>query len=294
MESAADLPPPAWVPLTPRGVAVFARASAARLMLIELGVAVGAAALMVWGMSATWFPSIAQAIDHLPQAGEISSGGLNWTASSPQLLAENRFLAIAVNLDHAVEARSPAHVQVEFGRSDIRVYSLFGYRQLFYPKGYRISFNYPELKPWWGAWSPVLLGLTGAATFLGLLVSWTLLGTLYSVAAWLFGLYLNRALTWKGSWRLSGAALMPGALLMMAAIALYDVGQLDLVRLIAASVLHFLIGWVYLVLGVLAAPKVNDEPNLKNNPFHQAIPSPAEAEKSPKNETPNPFRPSGG
>jgi len=284
---------PAWCPLTPRGVAIFSRASFARVFLVQFVVALLAAGVTVWVLNATWFPTISAAVDHLPQQGQIASGRLVWSADSPQLLAESRFLAIGVDLDHAAQARSPAHLQVEFGQTDIRFYSLFGCRSMAYPKAYAIGFNYQDLKPWWGAWAPILLALTAGATAVGLLLSWTLLATLYCLVVWLLGLYLNRELTLCGSWRLAGAALIPAALVMIVALVLYGLGQLDVVRLSAAFVLHFVIGWVYVVLGAIAAPGIGSLADKKTNPFGTTIQPAKESEVIAKPEASNPFRPRG-
>ena len=126
MSASDDKAQIAWQPLTARGVAAFARASLGRLLLVQLIVALLAAGTVVWFLHECWFPTIGEAIRGLPPQGEIRAGSLDWTGPSPARLAEGRFLAIAVDLDHTGEARSPAHVQVEFGRADFKVYSLLG------------------------------------------------------------------------------------------------------------------------------------------------------------------------
>ena len=124
----------AWQPLTLRGVAAFARASFGRLLLVQLIVALLAAGTVVWFLHHAWFPAVSDAVRALPTEGAISSGRLNWPVSSPAWLAEGRFLALVVDLEHAGEARSPAHVQIEFGRTDFKVYSLFGSLRIAYPR----------------------------------------------------------------------------------------------------------------------------------------------------------------
>ncbi|HLH57498.1 MAG TPA: hypothetical protein VKY92_28220 [Verrucomicrobiae bacterium] len=296
MEAINQPRPFAWCPLTPKGVAAFASATFGRLWLVQLIVALGTGGICAWLLSSTSFPIIAAAIERLPQEGEINNGRLTWTADSPQLLAEGRSLAIAVDLDHSAQTRSPAHVQAEFGLGDLRFYSLFGFVQWNYPHAQSFPFNYRELKPWFGAWAPILLAITVFATILWLLFSWTALSTLYCVVAWLLALYANRELTLRGGWRLSGAALMPGALVMAAALAFYGFAQLDLIRLGAAFALHFLLGWVYLVLGVLACPVIPESAVPKKNPF--TTPAPPSAPSTPAEpgeiSRPNPFRPSDG
>ena len=62
----------------------------------------------------------------------------------------------------------------------------------------------------------------------GLLVSWWILATIYFLPVWLLGFFANRDLNFRQSWRLAGAALLPGALLLAAGIVLYDFGAVDL------------------------------------------------------------------
>jgi len=257
----------AWQPLTARGVATFAYASWRRLLLVQLVCALLNAATVFWFVHQAWFPVIERAINQLPAEGKIRSTRLDWRGDSPVGLAENPFLSLLVDLDHTGGARSPAHVQVEFGRADVKILSLFGSLQISYPTGWRVAFNRAELAPWWGAWAPPILAITAGSLLLGLMGGWLLLATIYSVPAWLMGLFANRDLSLSGSWRLCGAALMPGALLLPAALLFYGLGLLDLVRLMAAAGAHLLLGWVYVVAGSLALPLGRTIPATKHNPF---------------------------
>jgi hypothetical protein len=249
------------------------------------------AGTVVWFLATDWFPTISAAIEHLPEQGAIQSGRLSWSGPSPQSLAESRFLGVAVDLSHSGQTRSPAHLHVELGQTDMRVYSLFGFLTAPYPRSYVIFFNSQESKPWWGAWAPMILAVVAGAGVLGLMTSWAALATVYCLPVWLLGLYLNRELTFCGSWRLAGAALMPGALLMTAAIVLYGLGDLDVIQLTVGLALHFLLGWVYLILSALAAPKLNSGLVPKVNPFAPAQTSPGnDAQKSSKPVSTNPFQ----
>lgn len=293
METSADQYPSAWRPFTPRGVAAFAHATFGRLFLVQLIVSLFVATATVWFLKIAWYPTISTAIDQLPGDGTIRAGRLEWTGDSPKLLAESRVLAFAVDLNHEAKVRSPAHVQVEFGRADLRVYSIFGWFDVRYPKPYVVTFNSQDLKPWWGARAPAILAIAAGATVIGLLIGWTALATLYGAPAWLIGLYFNRQLTICGAWRLSGAALMPGALFMVAVITFYGMGQLDVVRLLAAFSFHVLVGWGYVVLGTLAVRRFPSDLNLNANPFKAAsIGTNKSGElNSPKAAASNPFSP---
>ncbi len=269
-------PTRAWEPLTPRGVARFARESLRRLLLVQGILALLAAAAIVWFLASGCFPVINAAIQNLPPAGEILSGRLDWLGSSPKLLANGRFLALDVDLDHSGQLRSTADVQIEFGRQTLRIFSLFGYVDLAYPQGYNITFNRNELEPVWGAWATEFLMVAGVVSVVGLLLSWWLLATIYFLPVWLLGLFTNRDLNFRQSWRLCGAALMPGALLMTAAILLYGFGFWNLVSFGFVFGAHLIVAWIYLFLSLLFLPRM---PAQKRNPFGS----------SPRS-TRNPFR----
>jgi len=148
---------------------------------------------------------ITQAIKQLPTEGEIRSGRLTWNGDSPVSLAENRFLAVAVDLKHEGQARSPAQVAIEFGERDFKIYSLLGYIEVRYSPKSWIGFNRTEATPWWGAWAPPILGIVAILVIISLLPCWAILATLYAGPAWLVGFFANRNLNLGASWRLSGA-----------------------------------------------------------------------------------------
>jgi hypothetical protein len=256
----------AWQPLTVRGVAAFARAPLWRLLIVQFIVALLAAGTVVWFLHKAWFPQIIEAIRQLPPQGELRSGGLDWHGPTPARLAEGRFLALVIDLDHRGEARSPAHVQVEFGRTNCMVFSLLGYVQGAYPRGRIVAFNSAELGPWWGAWAPAILAMAAGLVVVGLILTWACLATVYFLPVWLIGFFANRDLNLRASWRLAGAALMPGALFMCAVVCLYGGGLLDLVRLAVAGALHLVLSWVYLIISPLCLPR-HPAVTVKVNPF---------------------------
>src|SRR5690349_5285327 len=117
----------AWEPITPRGVAAFARASFGRLWLVQFIIALLVAGAVVWLLYSGVFPTVREAIRRLPDAGDIRGAKLDWRGSSPVSLAEGNIIAFTVDLDHTGDVRSPAHFQIEFGREDVMVHSLLGY-----------------------------------------------------------------------------------------------------------------------------------------------------------------------
>ena len=264
--SAFSEPAFAWEPITPRGVAAFARASFERLLVVQTVVALLAAAAVVWVLTDGIFPTINAAIRQLPGAGEIRAGKLDWGDDSPALLAEGRILAFSVDLDHAGTLRSPADFQFEFGRTSVRIFSLLGGTELTYPPGYVLAANQTDARPAWGAWAPEILGLAALATFSGLLIAWTLLATIYALPVWLVCLFSNRDLSLLASWKLAGAALLPGALLLSSSLVLYELGGFDIVQLGFAFGMHLVVGWIYLFVSPIFLNRAL--PAGRKNPFN--------------------------
>jgi len=255
----------AWEPVTPRGVAAFARASFERLFVVQAVVALLATASLVWVLSDGIFPVIDAAVRQLPEQAEIRGGRLEWGADSPQFLAEGNLIAVSVDLEHGGTLRSPADFQFEFGKTTVCVFSLFGEAEWDYPAGGRIFINQRDARPAWGAWSPDLLALAAIGTFLGLLLVWAALATVYCLPVWLICFFCNRDLNFRASWRLAGAALMPGALLVSAALVLYELGVFDLVRFCFVLAMHFVTGWIYLFISPMFLNRA--QPAAKKNPF---------------------------
>lgn len=267
MDTPAPRQPFVWQPLTPRGVAGFARASWGRLLVVQFIVALLAAGVVVWFLHARWWPVVSAAIQQLPDTGQIRSQRLEWSGTSPAALASNRFLGLVVDLKHEGSIRSAAHVQVEFGQADAKITSLLGFVLMSYPAHWTIAFNRTDLVPWWGAWSPMILALTAGGVVLALMLSWTVLAALYCAPVWLVGFFANRDLDARGSWKLAGAALIPGALFLSLALVLYGMGVLDPVRLMLAGVVHFVLGWVYCLISPLFTPRLHGAEAAKANPF---------------------------
>jgi hypothetical protein len=217
-----------------------------------------AAGIVVWFLNRDWFPVIGDAIKQMPEKGEIRAGRLTWNGDSPTSLSENRFFALTVDLKHEGQVRSPAHVAVELGERDVKIYSLLGYLERRYPPRWWIGVNRTEATPWWGAWAPPILGIVAIFVIVSLLLCWAILATLYAGPAWLGGFFANRDLSLAASWRLCGAALMPGCVFLTAAIFVYGLGFLDLVQLGVAVAAHMLVGWVYVWLSIRKLPLHSD------------------------------------
>jgi hypothetical protein len=257
-------------PATPRGVAGFAGAKFTRLLLAQFLVALFAAVVVAWFFYENCFPVVLSAIQNLPADSEIRSAQLDWTGTSPQSLAEGHFIAFDVDLDHSGQLRSAADFQVEFGRNSVRVISFFGYySDLPYPgaRGEIIDFNRPTLEPLWNAWrAEILFGIAGA-TIVALLLSWWALATIYFLPIWLTGFFTNRDLSVPGSWKLSNAALLPGAILMTAGIFIYGLG-FPFVLLAFVFGAHLVLGWLYLFFALAFFARTSAAPS-RGNPFEE-------------------------
>jgi hypothetical protein len=259
--------PFAWQPLTPKGIGTFASATFGRVLVVQFLFALLAAGMVIWFLNRDWFPVITEAIKQMPENGEIRSGQLSWNGDSPTLLSENRFFALTVDQKHEGQARSPAHVAVELGERDVKIYSLLGYLERRYPAAWWLGLNRTEATPWWGAWAPPILGIVALVVIMSLMLCWAILATLYAGPAWLVGFFANRDLSLAASWRLCGAALMPGCVFLTTAIFVYGLGLLDLVQLGVAVAAHLVVGWVYIWLSIRKVALHPDVATAKGNPF---------------------------
>jgi len=287
MDVSFEQPRIAWQPLTRRGVAAFAQASWRRLLIVQFVFAAMTAATVVWFCYQAWLPVIEQAIKHLPAQGEIRFRHLNSQGQTVTRLAENSFLALTVDLEHTGVARSPAHVQVEFGGTNVTLLSTLGFVRIDYPAGWRVAFNRPELEPWWGAWGPPLLAMGMASVTAGLMILWAILAAIYSVPVWLLAFFANRGLNLAGAWRLSGAALMPGTVFLTATILLYTAGVLDVLRFSVAVGVHWLLAWIYLFISPLSLPRISGISVSTTNPFAASVKSAPHAEPTGPSATRN-------
>jgi hypothetical protein len=121
-----------------------------------------------------------------------------------------------------------------------------------------------DWEPKWPAWKPAVITYLFFGTILGLFATWIALGILYAVPARLMAFILKRSLSLWGAWKLSVAALLPAAILLTAAIGVYGLGQIRIAELIATWVLHFVVGWIFIVGAMIRLPR--NQKTVKN-PF---------------------------
>jgi hypothetical protein len=251
-------------PFTFAGVAGFARASWIKLVTVQAVTALLSAAICVWFVATNWNPVVKQAISRLPDDGSIHDGVLQWKGSPALALADGKFLSLAVDLELAHATAAPADLQVELGRTHLVVRSFLGYAPIRYPRGWVIEMDRLELEARWGAWQgAVFLGI-GVVVVLALFVSWSMLASVYMWVVWMVGFYSDREIGSSSAWRLSAAALIPGAVLLASAIFAYGVQRINLLQLTLAFVLHFAVGWAYSIGAIFRLPSIH---RTSKNPF---------------------------
>jgi hypothetical protein len=270
MNPAADGPPPpaaAWQPLTFRGVAASAGARLTRLLLLELLAAVLVSVTIVWFLHRNYAPIVLQAIQNMPETARIAGGRLQGVPQT--LISESKFLAIAVTPDLTASIGQGADLQIQLRPSDLCVGSVFqpdwGW-QFNYGAATALDVSRTFLEPWWGAWQPVIWTGLILALIMLFMATWLALATVYAMPGMLIAWFADRELSWTGAWRLASAALMPGALLMILAVLSYAWHGIDLLGLSFFFVAHLIVGWVYLVAGTCARPRLSTEVS-KRNPF---------------------------
>ena len=160
-----------------------------------------------------------------------------------------------------------ADVSVEARVGVFQYYVLLGFAEFRYPPHWWISLGRADAQPWWDAWRPALLAIFGAVSVLLLMICWALLATIYFLPARLTAFLADRYLNLAQGWRLSSAAVLPGAVFLSLAIVLYALTCLDLPLLGLAVALHLLIGWIYLALALFRLPRPEKKELAETNPF---------------------------
>jgi|GEM_PF-256080 len=260
-ETVPEVPKPfAWQPFTFGGVAAFGSASWGRLLIIQLLIAALVGASTVWFMDRNFTPVIWESIRKLPEGVSIRDGQMMGIPS--MLLAEQKFLSIAVDLDKNNEVGQSADLQIEFHRTDVSICpmlrSVTGVAEVNYPEGMTLYLGRASAEPWWGAWYPIIYTGLFFSMILMLLLIWALLACIYTFPVRLLAYYGDRSITWKGSWILSSAALLPGAVVMVVGIVFYGLQCLDMIGLLVFGVGHMFVAWPYVFFAPFRVPKIVD------------------------------------
>jgi len=268
--------PHAWQPLTFGGVARFARAGIGRIYLFQLLFAALCGGVCIWFFATAWAPVVDEAIRQLPDQGVMNRGVLEWKGRSPVRLAGSANLSLGVDLNASVPDAEVGDWVFVFSRKEILASSIFGVFAAAYPVQWSFPVNQQELDPWWGARKPFILAGIGAVVALGLLVFWLIMSLAYAPVARLGAFILDRKLSMSGAWRLAMMALMPGSLWICVSLILYETRALEIIGFLAAYILHFVVGWVYLMGALYNLP--SSISTAEANPF-DASPSPPSEQK---------------
>ena len=86
---------------------------------------------------------------------------------------------------------------------------------------------------------------------------WAALAVIYAPAAKFLAWFGTARLSWPGAWRMACAAQMPGAMLLTLGVVLYSLQTVDLIGLGYFETVHFLVGWTYLLVAPIFAPRLS-------------------------------------
>lgn len=254
-----------WQPLTGSGVAAFRAASLSRILTLQVVTAGVSTFILLAVVRRIWFPVLLQGMTQLPDVAGIADGKLHWPNAAPRRLAENIWLDWIVTPGRSTDLGQTADLQVELWSTEARIHGFAGRLTLPYLAELEVPLGRIEATARWGAWSWVLLLAAGMAAGLFFLVSWWSLATIYTLPLVLVGIMLGRRARVTGAWRMSAAALIPGALFADWAMLAYGLGAVRLPGFLVLFTLHLVIGWSWMFWGLLRSPLAGSrEPE---NPF---------------------------
>jgi hypothetical protein len=268
-EEATEAPPlrPAWQPFTFGGVAAFAEAGWLPLLGAQLVVALLISGTVLGFVRHAYAPVILDAIQKMPETARIKQGRLGGVDAP--LVSETRFLAVAVTPNVFDQIGQSADVQVQLRQEDFIVAAVFRPEwglEFDYGPETDLDLSASHVEPWWGAWHPIIYAGIGVGALVGVFVLWTLCALVCTGPAWFIGWVTDRQLSWPGAWRLVSAGLLPGGVLLAVGIFLYGWTSMDLVGLAFVYAAHLVCGFVYLIGGILACPRLSAGIP-KRNPF---------------------------
>jgi hypothetical protein len=249
-------------------VAAFALHRWRRVFLAQALTAVLFASAAVWFLGKCCAPVITLEVQKMPEGACLTNGRL---AGFPATLAsESKFLSITIATDEDADLDQSADLQIALRRDHADISSLLssalGSVEFSYSGLSGLDLSRSVLDPWWGAWRPVLLAAAGLAVAVALLLVWSALAWICTPAAKLAAWFFDCQLSWPGAWRLACAALLPGAVLLASGVVLYGSEMVDVFVLGYFGIVHFLVGWVFLVAAPAFLPRMSSEKK-KSNPF---------------------------
>ena len=274
--------PPAQ-PFSPAGVAAFATRPPWQVAAWWLAALVAAVAVIRLAWLSTWEAALEEASRALPPAaGAVVGGRLAWSNAAPVLtLHGGPFLGVAVCPDDPTARGRTADVQLVLHREGFAFGSLLGTLSLPYPPALRLPLDPVTTPGSWAGWRGPVRNAVTLAAVVALPAGWALLTLLYTPSIWLWCRVLGREASFGACTRMTGASLVPGALLMTGALGLYALGGLQLEGLLLAQPAHLLPGWILCLLAPRhLPPPVAPAPETGPNPFAPG-PAPDDAEDNP-------------
>ena len=260
MESHGDTDPRgkseiAFLPFTFGGIAHFGYARKAFLFTVELVIALLCSLSILWFVCDAYFPIVGQAIDSLPEEEvSITNNRLVWDERDG-VLAQSPKLAISINAYGGPGKVTDSDLTLELAMRSFKIHCINGYYTEIPYQIDRFPLNHQRVTSWWKAWMGPLIFWVIFISFCSLVLIWQVLSFLYMFGVKLLAWATRRQVEWTGAYMLSGASLMPGALLMTAGILCYSIGCISLEGLGIFAAAHIVLAWIFLLISTLLLPK---------------------------------------
>ena len=290
MESRGDTVPQgkseiAFLPFTFGGIAHFGYARKAFLFTVELVIALLCSLSILWFVCDAYFPIVGQAIDSLPEEEvSITNNRLVWDERDG-VLAQSSKLAISINAYGGPKKLTDSDLTLELAMRSFKLHCINGYYTELPYQIDRFPLNRQRVTSWWKAWMGPLIFWIIFISFCSLVFVWQILSFLYMFGVKIIAWAARRQVEWTGAYMLSGASLMPGALLMTAGIFCYSIGCISLEGLGVIAAAHIGLAWIFLLISSLLLPKApKPVPVFKQSQPRDTFESPAavqEPEESP-------------
>ncbi len=277
-------------PFTFRGIANWAARSKTGVFVYTLAVGFAVASVIGWFIWIHWLPVWESALIKLPPGTFIKDQRLVTLSPTSASLAENRFISISIRTDLQSEISTTSDLNLILDIDNIRIGSLFGFISMPYPSGYIIELDPDKVQPWWLSRSFFFYLGGFVLIWFAFSILWRALSIIYFVPIFIAAYLWGRRSSFEVIYRLILLSLMPPALFMTVALALYGAGQLNLQELLVANLIHIPMGWGIMLLSSrkleITKPASNKsaEPNKRGkNPFGSS------EESSGQQRSENPF-----
>lgn len=244
---------------------------AAGLWILGVATALIAGVAFAWALQRTWLPVVRVAVSNWPGLVRCQQGRFEFPTDQPRLLAEGHDLALILDPRHDGTIRTPAWVQVQWGISTLRLRGPLGEWEARFPRGWTFERDPASARATWEAWEGVLLVGLALTAAVSLLLAWPVLATVYWPGLSLVARLLGKQAQGRVLWRIGLLAQLPGAWFMIASLFGFGSGWLNLLRLLVAFGLHWILTWGVLAGLVLCLPRRARTVASPANPFAAAL-----------------------